>query len=225
MPPVQSTIYHGPAGAFERGTALHVVGPAGQPDRIELEYDVVWPDYETSLRVIGVRVEQPLPVPRETFFVEGFPRAEQDGESRGIVSVVALGLRAGAGDKRRRRVSAFGQVLAIGPIEEVADDPKYETIVTPSGSSERWNINDPGVSVVDTYLSLTEPDTAVIGTAQTPTSAPPTPPYLWGAYNEPLRANHPSGWVLDNRDPEELVPGKLWRVVDGFNFYQVSQPD
>jgi len=107
----------------------------------------------------------------------------------------------------------------------VAGEPEYQTIVTPSGSAERWNINDPSVTVQDTYLSTAAPNMAQVGTGLTPINAPSVPSYIWGGYTAPKRANHPNGWVLDNRDPEEVIPSKIWRVTDTFTYYQPWEPD
>lgn len=158
-------------------------------------------------------------------------------------------------ERRLREISAFGQQISVGPLEkiiivttaqETGEDPEdastvparrripkldaegeveYKTIVTPSGSAERWNVNDPGITVIDTYFQRTAPSTTVIGTALTPPSAPTPPAYLWGTYSQPMRSNHPNGWVLADRKISIIIPDLVWKVVDTFEYYQVALPD
>jgi hypothetical protein len=181
--------------------------------------------------------------------------AEQEGDAHALISVNAHGLLPSAGEKRKRIIAAAGQIIGVGPIErviivtnedETGTDPSdsstvpakrripkvdtdgdvvYKTIVTPTGSAERWNINQAFITVSDTYFTTSEPDMTVIGTAQTPPDAPTPPSYIWGSYGEVMRANHPSGWVLDDRQSEEIVPGLLYRVTDSSGYYYVAQPD
>lgn len=221
---VQSTIYHGPSTAFTRDPERRIHTPSGEVDRIEQDWDVPFSGYEAALTAQSVTIDAAYPG-HTKMFVEGFSRVEQDGESRGIVTVQVIGMLDATSDKRRRRMSAFGRIIAVGPIEEVAGEPSFETIVTGTGSAERWNINDPSVAVVDTYLTTTAPNMTQIGTAQTPPSAPTVPTWKWGSYTQPLRYNDPNGWVLDGRDPEELIPSALWRVTDTFVYYYNSEPD
>jgi hypothetical protein len=101
----------------------------------------------------------------------------------------------------------------------------YKTIATPSGVAERWNVNDPSITLTDTYFTRTAPATDVIGQAITPVDAPTPPPYLWADYEEPKRANHPNGWVLGDRKISIVIPGEVWKVVDTIDYYQVNLPD
>jgi hypothetical protein len=103
--------------------------------------------------------------------------------------------------------------------------PVYETIVTASGSHERWNIKEPICQVRDTYFSTTEPDGSAVGTASAPPNAPSAPANIWTSYDGDMRGNHPNGWVLEARDSEELFPGALWRVSDAWAYYQPELPD
>lgn len=180
--------------------------------------------------------------------------AEQEGAAHALVTVSGFGLLT-AGEKRKRTTSCAGQVVAVGPIEkivlvwddaETAEDPEtattttgkrripkvdedgevvYKSITTPSGLAERWNINTAILNVTDTYFVTSAPATNTAGTAVTPPDAPTPPPYIWGGYAEPLRLNHPAGWVLDDRQVETIVPGQLWRVTDTFAYYYTGQPD
>lgn len=183
-----------------------------------------------------------------------FASAEQEGSGHALVSVTGTGLLT-PGEKRKRTTSCAGQVVSVGPIERVvlvwdtaenAEDPEtassttgkrripkvdaegevvYKQITTPSGLSDRWNINTAILNVNDTYFVTSAPATNTAGTAVTPPSAPTPPPYIWGSYAEPLRLNHPAGWVLDDRQAEEIIPGQLWRVSDTFAYYYSGQPD
>jgi len=180
--------------------------------------------------------------------------AEQEGSGHALVTVTGTGLLT-AGEKRKRTTSCAGQVVSVGPLEKVilvwdnaetAEDPDtsssaigkrripkvdtdgeivYKSITTPSGLAERWNINTAILNVTDTYFVTSAPATNTAGTAVTPPDAPTPPPYIWGGYSEPLRLNHPSGWVLDDRQVETIVPGQLWRVTDTFAYYYSGQPD
>ena len=184
-------------------------------------------------------------------------QGEEDSDETAIVSVQCLGL-IDAGDKRKRTISTMGHIVSVGPIEKVilvtnkeetAEDPgggsaeakrripkldndgdvQYKTISTSTGNADRWNINDPTVTVSDEYFTTTEPDVTQVGKPHAPPSPPAVPTYQWGGYGEPLRFNHPNGWVLDEREVEELFrvsggPG-LWRVRDSHAFYQPATPD
>ncbi len=105
-------------------------------------------------------------------------------------------------------------------------EPINVLFVTPSGSAERWTIGDAILQVSDTYFVTgdTPPSTTIIGTAQTPPT-PPTPPTSpWDGYLEPMRARHPFGWVLENREIDILFPG-LWAVRDSYSYYYPATPD
>lgn len=188
------------------------------------------------------------------FWVQRY-RIRREGSALAVVTVSIVGFLADDIDDRTlREISAFGQTVSIGPIEKTIieispgegidpatgdpvevrrrvpkldanGDVEYVTIVTPSGAAERWNINDPTVSVTDTYFSKTEPDTSRIGQALSPSQPPDTPNSQWGGYNEPLRLNHPNGWFLSDRKISTIIPGRLWKVVDTYDYMQESQPD
>lgn len=183
-------------------------------------------------------------------FVEGL--SPRKSGSLAEVTVQGVGLIAGT-DKRKRRISVAGQEISVGPIEKVVlvwdtnergedegepvervkrrvtklDDegePEYEVIVTPSGSFDRWDIGVAIVTVSDTYFTTTRPSTSVVGTANSPTSAPAVPPYPWTGYDQPMRARHPNGWVLDGRDIEDIFAG-LYAVTDTWGYYFAARPD
>lgn len=176
------------------------------------------------------------------------------------LSIAASGL-IGAGDRRRRVISAGQREIAVGPTEKVvlawADTEKgtdpdggaaiakvkhrvpkldedgevvYKMIVTPSGSQERWNVKDSVLTVRDTYYATERPDTTIIGTADVPPNAPTPPPYLWGSYTEEKRANHPAGWVLEDRSIDEIHGGGastngLFATTDAWSYYYPDLPD
>jgi len=105
----------------------------------------------------------------------------------------------------------------------------YKLITTPSGAADRWSINDAILQVRDRYYTTTRPDSDVGGTAMTPPEAPTPPPYPWeGGYDFPLRNRHPNGWVIEDRQVEELFwdgTTGLWAVDDLFAFYYPAVPD
>lgn len=123
--------------------------------------------------------------------------------------------------RRVPKLDAFGEIV-------------YGTIVTPSGFADRWNIRQPVVTVTDTYFTTTRPDMSVVGTSITPDNAPEVPEFAWTGYGNAVRYNHPSGWVLDDRQVEELFTGAgsgsddgegLFAVTDTYGNYVVNVPD
>lgn len=168
---------------------------------------------------------------------------EDLGDGLSKVSLRLIGLLQN-GEKRLRRVSAFGQVVSVGPVtvesEDIVgvdtdgdgepDDTARELVeilrqlITPSGVGDRWNITEPILGVIDTYFTTSLPSTTVNGTALTPPNAPPSPAYIWDGYGDPMRFNHPNGWVLESRDCENVY-GTLCLVTDTYAFKQVAQPD
>lgn len=182
-------------------------------------------------------------------------RATARGEGNdSLVTVEGHGLLAGGASKTKRTMSAAGRIISLGPVADVVlawpDDenvedpdgdetvakrriPKVDSdgeevnriIVTNTGSQERWNVNEAVLQVEDVYYTTSEPPMDVVATPQTPASAPNPPPYRWSGYTEALRYNDPAGWVLDDRVPEVIVPGALWRVTDRYAYYYTGQPD
>ena len=109
---VAPEIYHGPSGAFERDSILIVDAPSGQMDRIEQDWDVPWPLWKAALTVAGITKGSAYPGYTQ-IYVEGFGRIVQDSQTRGIVSVIAMGLLDATNNKRRRRMSAFGRRTGV----------------------------------------------------------------------------------------------------------------
>lgn len=108
-------------------------------------------------------------------------------------------------------------------------DPVYKVITTPLGTWDRWNVREPILVVTDTYFTTSQPDMTKGGTALAPPNPPSPPPFVWGGYTEPLRKNYPTGWVLDDRRPEEHFKisnsNGLWEVTDVFGYYHAAIPD
>jgi hypothetical protein len=174
------------------------------------------------------------------------------------VAIDCIGLLV-SGEKRRRVLGVGGSETAIGPNERIiivteeleGEDPQteatvpvrrrvpkldaegevvYRTIVTPSGSAERWNVKTAFLTVTDTYFAVgAPPSTTLIGTAQTPPTPPTTPADPWGSYDAPKRGIHPNGWVLDDRQVDEIFVASgsdgLYQVRDTYGFYYVAVPD
>jgi len=255
MPTPTAVVHYGPSAAFQVGPARSTQGDLAELDTVQFDALVAvtsFPAWRAGAVAAGYTRGSAVPG-WSGMYVRGLS-AEQEGDAHAMVTVDGFGLLV-AGEKRKRVMAAAGQVIAVGPLEkiiivtttdETGLDPdtdlaadvtrripkldadgevEYKTIVTPTGSAERWNINQAFITVSDTYFATSTPDMTVVGTAVTPPSAPTPPSYLWGSYAEPMRLNHPSGWVLDDRSPEEIVPGSLWRVTDSFGYYYVAQPD
>jgi hypothetical protein len=184
-----------------------------------------------------------------TMFVQSVEEEPEGILTRVTVRLVGLL----SGTKVRRRTFAAGREVSVGPDEQVmiawSDGERgeeegqevervrrqvprldnvgnviYKTIITPSGSADRWNIREAIVAVNITSLTTSEPTMAAVGTSVSPPNAPAVAPYPWGGYNEPLRYNHPSGWVLDDRQSTELFPG-LYEVSDTYGYYYGAVPD
>jgi hypothetical protein len=132
--------------------------------------------------------------------------------------------------KNPRTGLAIRVLRRVPSVDEDTGEVEYEDITTPSGLWDRWNIKEAILTVRDVYFVTTRPDTTVIGTAVAPPNAPTPPPYLWGDYESEKRANHPNGWVLEDRNVEELHgdPGGtagLFQVTDTTSYYYPAIPD
>jgi hypothetical protein len=230
-------------------------GELGVLDTATVDYLCAFPAYIDDLFINGsIEKNELYPEAGTHLWVKNIS-VKKEGSARCTATLSLIGQMAGWDERRSRVLSAFGAVVSIGPIEKViivttasetGEDPEddsevpakrripkldaegeveYKTITTPSGSAERWNINDPSVKIVDTYFVIEEPTSVEIGTAFTPLT-PPTPPAdQWVSYDEPKRANHPNGWVLDDRQIIVIIPEKCWQVTDTIGYYQASVPD
>jgi len=194
-------------------------GEDGSLDSTAQDYLVAWPAWKAALTGESLVKNEIFPG-HTRMFISSF-EVEQEDEARCIVSVRGIGLIGSEGDKRIREISSQGKVVSVGPIGEEGD---YDSITTPSGTGQRWNINEPDLSLTDTYFATEKPEEGLQGTAQIPPSPPTPPAYQWGGYGGDLRFNHPNGWVLEQRSWSEIIPGKLWSVRDFFVFYQLAIP-
>lgn len=147
---------------------------------------------------------------------------DMESDLSAIVRVEGVGMLSGS--KSWRSISAFGREVAIGPTEKTPGKLDYIKYSVGGGLGTRWNIAEPLLVVRDNYFTSSLPDTSAIGTAVTPSNAPATPAYPW-AGADPIRLQHPYGWVLESRDPEEVVPGTLWRCVDVYSYRHPGIPD
>ena len=232
------------------------IAPDGTLDTDTIEVlceSAAWPNQMAEL---GYARYQKVPG-AHAMFVEEFSRGSLAGN---LVEVTAriVGLRE-PGEKRKRIISAGSQQISIGPVEktivawvegEIGDDdgtpveevrrrvpkldengdPENILFVTPSGAADRWSIGEAILTVSDTYFVTTKPSTQQTQTELTPPNAPLVPPYNWSGYNEPLRGRHPNGWVLDNREIDELFPPVastpgLYAIRDTYGFYYAATPD
>lgn len=208
------------------GTLPKSIGPLqisesedGSLDSITQDYLTAWPLWKGSLASIAISRKGVFPG-YSKMFVQDF-EVEQEDDARAIVRVRASGLLDHLETKKVRTISSQGRVVFIGPIGEEDD---YEKIATPSGIGERWSINEPNLTVTDSYFATTKPAENLQGTNLLPVPLVTAPADQWAGYSEPLRFNHPNGWVLDQRQITELVTAQLWQVSDFFVFYQNAMP-
>jgi len=252
---VQATIHHGSVPAILSGPSPSI-GPRGALDSMSYELLTSIANWLTDADDLGFQQDFPIPGhPR--MWVQSLAREEQN-DLVATVRVQCVGLYTGD-EKRRRGMSVAGREIAIGPDEVVVlawsteeqgeevggdpltevkrrvpkldsfGDPVYKTITTPIGTGPRWNVREAIVVVTDTYFTTAEPDMAVAGTAYAPPNAPTPPPFVWGGYTEPMRANFPAGWVLDGRKVVEhfriSATSGLWEVTDTTGYYYIAAPD
>lgn len=117
----------------------------------------------------------------------------------------------------------------------------------PPTEASAWSIAVPKLSITSTYFSITRPDQTVIGTVVSPPLDidPPTFPFGpsdWSDLRQ--RLNDPSGWVLDDRNIEELfvdatmpsgphyvsppsttpINTGLWAVTDTITYFMPWEP-
>ncbi len=248
---MNENIHHGALPLLLEGQTVNDTD-VGQLDTSSVQYLVNFSTWKADLAAVGV-TKGAAYAAEVGLWVKDMSR-KREGDNA-LVDIALEGVLAGNGDKRQRRISAFGSVVSIGPIQdtqvivegqtdEAGDtvrrrvpkvnnlgEPVYVTISVPGGAAaSRWNINDAGITVIDTYYTTAAPDMTEVSTAITPPSAPDVPAYLWGSYGGDLRSNFPAGWVLSNREPEQLYGAVLggaglWRVTDTTDYYFAAVPD
>jgi len=232
-------------------------GRNGELDTLTLQVLASFPGWRDDLRSLGyVRNEKISGY--HAMFVEDFNRSNRS-ETACEVAVQCLGLLEPGEKRRRNLgvngqqipVGPLEKTIIVWEEAEQGIDPdtgdpvekvkrrvpkldeegevEYKVIATPSGSGERWNVRQQVVTVTDTYFATSKPTMLPVGTATAPPNAPAVPSSPWGSYNEPMRFNHPNGWVLDDRQVEELFPegttGGLWAVTDTYGYYLTAVPD
>lgn len=213
-------------------------------------------DWETDARTLGFEIDRKL-TGFHSLWVKAMEPDEQ-AEGVVIVEVTGEGLK-NTGDRRTRRLRCGERQTSVGPHEKVVivwskeergEDPagglldkvprrspkldedgetEYKTISTPSGNMDRWVVSEAEVSLIDTYFTTTKPSMAAVGGVFVPDNAPEVPDYQWTDYGEAMRGVHPNGWILADRDVEEIFKFSetegLWRVADTVLFRHPSFPD
>lgn len=214
-------------------------------------------DWENDARTLGFEIDRKLASSYGLWVRSLEP--DHQAEDVVVVDVSGEGLGAEGDRRQRKmkcgeRQTSVGpneKVLIVWSKEERGEDPKtgekkdkvprrqgmldddgepvLKDIVTASGTMKRWVVSEAEVNVIDTYFTTTKPAMDIVGTPFTPPNAPATPPFLWGGYEEPLRGQHPNGWILADRDVEEIFYYSdgtgLWRVADTTTYRQQSFPD
>lgn len=114
-------------------------------------------------------------------------------------------------------------------------EPVLQSIETPAGIANRWLISEASISVVDTYFTTVKPDTSKVGVAYASTgdfvmlNPPDLPEYVWSPYSGKMRLFCPQGWILADRDVDQLFYFSdtigLWRVTDTSIFRNPGIPD
>jgi hypothetical protein len=248
-------------------TDTEKLGRHGELDTLEATLLCSFPDWEADAETLGFSRLQPVPGYHAIFTEELNRGSRSDLLCEVSVSCVGLIAAGDDRRRRTLGVSGqqisvgpFEKIIlawvdgeqgedpnSSGPVELVKrrvpkldeeGEVEYKLLATPSGTAERWNIRQAVVTVSDTYYLTQEPDMTIVGTAQEPLTPPEVPTDPWDGYEEgPLRGNHPYGWVLDDRQSEEIFPlatgGSdsdeatigLWSVTDTYGFYLTAVPD
>ena len=245
-----ATIHHGELPIITSGPRRSL-GGRGMLDSVSYDLLTSADQWQVDALALGFAMERPVSG-FHSMWVQSLT-SEDENDQVAAVRVECVGLIS-AGEKRKRRMSVAGREIPVGPDEVVvlawfdgeegeevdgepldkvkrrtpkldsAGDVIYKTITTPLGTGPRWNVREAIVVVTDTYFSTSAPDMTKAGTVMAPPSPPSPPPYVWGGYTEPMRKNFPEGWVLDDRQTEELFTG-LWEITDTHGFYYSAVPD
>lgn len=105
----------------------------------------------------------------------------------------------------------------------------FKSITTPSGTMDRWQISEPEITVLDTYFTTSKPPMDEVGSVFDLPNPPEVPAYPWSGYGGNLRGRHPNGWVLADREVDELYRFSdeigLWRVKDAVTYRHPAFPD
>ena len=213
-------------------------------------------DWESDARSLGFEIDKKLSGYPSLWVKSLEPNSE--AESVISVDVFGEGLGTVGDRRQRKMqcgeqetsVGPTEKVVVVWSKEERGEDPKtggkidkvkkrqaeldeegevvYNVINTPSGNMNSWVVSEAEVSVVDTYYTTTKPVMNVVGTVVVPPNPPDVPAYQWGGYDKELRGRHPNGWVLADRDVDELFYYSdsigLWRVTDTTTFKHPAFP-
>ncbi len=214
-------------------------------------------DWEADARALGFEIDRKI-VSGVSLWVKGL-EPEHQGGGVVEVNVSGEGLAASGERRQRKMkcgemetsVGPNERMMIVWSKEERGEDPEskekvdkvkrrtpkvddegepvLKPISTGSGTMDRWVVSESEVTVIDTYFLTSKPKMDEVGKNFTPPNAPATPGYQWGGYNEPLRGRHPNGWVLADRDVEEIFYFNdeigLWRVTDTTVFRHPAFPD
>lgn len=251
---METAIYHGTLPKIIEGPIIRR-GKKGELDSVSWKVLCAADSVDDDLLSAGLASDGQIVGYGYAMGVDGDIQEEPESELTTLVSITATGLIAEGERRQRvitfgQReigVGPFEKVILAWSKEEKGEDPDglepydkvkrrvpklseegkivNETIITASGTHERWNVKEPIAQVRDTYFATSEPDTSAVGTAVTPPNAPAPPAFQWSGYDGPLRGNHPNGWVLDDRAVEVIHDGVLWRVSDSYAYYQTETPD
>lgn len=251
---METAIYHGTLPKIIEGPTVRR-GGKGELDTVTWKVLCAADAVKDGLATAGLAFAGAITGYGAAMAVDGGIEEEPESELTTMVSITATGLMTAGDRRQRvisfgQREVAVGPLEKVvlswvtdekgedaetsDPVEKVKrrvpkldvdGNVEYETIVTSSGSQERWNIKEPVAQVRDTYFATTLPSTSAVGSASTPPNAPSPPAYQWSGYEGDLRGNHPNGWVLDDRQVEEIHAGILYRVTDIHAYYQALTPD
>ena len=254
---IDATILHGGFPLITSGP-VRSRGERGALDSVTWEVMVNADQEEADLEDCGFVEEKKVDDPAmHAIWVQTID-SEPDGEFLNKVTVRAVGLLKPGDKRRRKisvggteiSVGPLEKVVIAWTDGEKGKDgesgttvenvkrrvPKldeygeveYKMITCAAGTAERWKIKEALVTVRDTYYVTTRPTMTEVNQNFTPVNPPDVPPYLWASYDKPLRYNSPNGWVLDDRQVDEIFADGgigLWAVEDVMVYYYLAQPD
>jgi hypothetical protein len=214
-------------------------------------------DWEADARSLGYEIDRKLSTYPSLWIKSMEPQIE--AEDVVVVDISGEGLATGGDRRQRKMkcgemqtsVGPNEKTVIVWNKEERGEDPatgeklaevpsrrpkldgdgevELKTISTPSGSMHQWLVSEGEVSVIDTYFTTTKPVMTGVSKPFTPPNAPSVPAYQWGGYSEAMRGRHPNGWVLADRDVDEIYYFSdtvgLWRVSDTSVFRHAAFPE
>lgn len=172
-----------------------------------------WPDVRDAYFSKG----RPHPTLANMFIVDRRPTDLGGGDFE--IDVTWKGIASDKGYRRRSQVfgeTSTGERILIGASIQAEGYPAY---------AEKLKIDQPVLSVETEYFTTTEPVLSEVKKPISGTYTPtlPTPPtQIWSWIANPTYV-YPSGWVLDSREPEQLLDKNLWRVIDRCIFRYMTE--